>query len=157
GTANVQRVVVDPHHSGSAYAFASNGVFKTSDGGRRWNLAAPNVTEFAQKLVFDSLDPRIVYASRSTGIFQSTGGGNSWAPTAFSGWGSNTSGLRGFAIDPRTPSTIYAAANGQLFKSTDSAKTWNSVGPLPEGGATLKELEVNPGDPAVLYAVTWRE
>ncbi len=155
GTANVERIVVDPHRTGSVYAFASGGVFKSVDGGHHWNLVASNINEFAHKLVFDPQDARIVYATRPEGILKSTDGGNSWSPTGFPGWGPSP-GLRALDIDPRSPNTLYAAANGQLLKSTDGASSWLKISALPEGSASLRDLFVNPGEPDVLYGIVWR-
>src|SRR5262245_30852978 len=150
-TAHVGRIVTDPHRSGTVYAFASNGVFKSTDGARRWNVVAPNANEFALKLVFDPLDSRIVYATRPTGVFKSTDEGVTWRRTAFAG-----SPGGAFGIDPKNPNTLYASAEGKLFKSTDAAETWHSTGTFPEGYTRALKLEVNPGDPNVLYIMLAR-
>ena len=64
----------------------------------------------------------VIYAATSNGVFKSTDEGAHWSP-------SNT-GLSGvsvfsLAIDPRTPTTIYAGTfRSQVFKSTDAGQRW---------------------------------
>src|SRR5262249_39058384 len=69
--------------------------------------------------------------------------------------------LSALAIDPRTPSTLYAlgtlhATSGVLFKSTDSGANWTatiSTGLRPGG----LPLAINPVTPSTLYAGTFGE
>jgi len=54
------------------------------------------------------------------------------------------------AIDPQTPTTIYAATYGDgVFKSLDSGTTWTALGPA---NVNLLSLAVDPATPTTLYA-----
>src|SRR6478735_1880997 len=54
------------------------------------------------------------------------------------------------AIDPQTPTTIYAGTyGGGVFKSTDGGLTWNAVGP---GYVNVSSLLVDPRTPTTVYA-----
>ena len=62
--------------------------------------------------------------------------------------------VRALAIDPLTPTTVYAGAGSRLFKSTNGAASWS---PADAGlsGAEVRALAVDPTAPSTLYAVTW--
>ena len=60
--------------------------------------------------------------------------------------------VRALAIDPSTPSTLYAGTGrGGVFKSTDAGATWGAVG-LP--GEDVGALAIDPSTPSTLYAGT---
>ena len=58
------------------------------------------------------------------------------------------------AIDPLTPTTIYAksVSNYTIFKSTDGGRSWTGLTALPPGGIT--GLAIDPQTPTTLY-VRW--
>ena len=57
-------------------------------------------------------------------MFKSTGGGASWGAVNV---GLTDTYVRGLAIDPVTPATLYAATEDGVFKSTNGGGTWNKV------------------------------
>ncbi len=65
-------------------------------------------------------------------------------------WG----GVTNIAIDPLTPTTLYAGINGEgRFKSTNGGENWNAV----NTGLTntqIRALAIHPQNPAILYAGT---
>jgi hypothetical protein len=57
------------------------------------------------------------------------------------------------AIDPATPSTLYAIdRSGRLFKSIDSGGSWNARGNV----VGVSFVVVDPKDSFTIYAATWR-
>ena len=60
------------------------------------------------------------------------------------------------AIDPNTPTTVYAATrglSGTVFKSTDGGGHWRASGTgLPDYPATIQTLAIDPANPASVYA-----
>ena len=64
----------------------------------------------------------VIYAATSSGVFKTTDGGASWTPA-----NTGLSGIHVFslAIDPRTPTTVYAGTFGnKVFKTTDGGEHW---------------------------------
>jgi hypothetical protein len=55
------------------------------------------------------------------------------------------------AIDPITPTTLYAGTSDGVFKSTNSGGTWNSIGPT---NAIVIALAIDPTASSTLYAGT---
>ena len=54
------------------------------------------------------------------------------------------------AIDPRTPSTLYAGTGGGVYQSTDSGGSWSAV----LSDQTVVALAIDPSTPSTLYAGT---
>ncbi|MFL6276546.1 MAG: SBBP repeat-containing protein [Blastocatellia bacterium] len=64
--------------------------------------------------------------------------------------------VNALAVDPQTPSTVYAAASSVfVYKSTDGGNTWNSASSgLPQ--TTFYALAINPATPSTLFLATQR-
>jgi hypothetical protein len=80
---NINVVIVDPTNSNIIYCAASNGVFRSTDGGLNWAVGANTAGSDARSLVLDLSSPanaRILYAGISgRGVFQSTDDGRTWS------------------------------------------------------------------------------
>ena len=93
-----------------------------------------------------------IYAgSMSAGVLRSADGGRSWAP-ATNGLGAR--GVHALAIDPSARQTIYAGADGGLYKSADGGATWSK---LPFPGDNIVALTVSSAQPNVILAITVRD
>lgn len=151
-------LAVDPGRPQVAYAATSHGLFKTTDGGGRWN--ATGLTEDAALVAVDGVLPDRVYAvafDLVTGARQiqvSADGGRTWTVGG---------GIPGHALwletHPTRQGTAYAFATttfpepNRLFETTDGGQTWNAIGAsLPTGGGLGRDLAIDPIRPDVLYA-----
>ncbi len=95
---------------------------------------------------------------RSTGAWLLLAIGTSFSTVAHAGAGVWTSGgpnggtVNALAINPSTPSTVYAGTgNGGVFKSTDSGNTWAAAN-AGLTGPGVNALAINPSTPSTLYA-----
>jgi photosystem II stability/assembly factor-like uncharacterized protein len=79
---NINVIIVDPANSNILYLGASNGLFRSTDGGRNWTIGTNGVGD-ARSLVLDKTSPtanRILYGGiDSSGVRRSTNGGQTWA------------------------------------------------------------------------------
>jgi photosystem II stability/assembly factor-like uncharacterized protein len=106
------------------YAASFTSVYAGTDGGSTWNLRGTAPCAFATIAVNPS-NPATLYGANGSSnlVFapacaaKSTDGGATW--TALSGLTFNFA-VFGFAINPATPTTLYAATDSGLFKSTDA-------------------------------------
>src|SRR5207247_391505 len=80
------------------------------------------------------------------GVFKSSDGGGSGTHTSMTGVD-----VRALAIDPLTPTTLYAGTYGAgVFKSTDGGTSWIAANTgLPDG--YVRALAIDPQTPAILY------
>jgi uncharacterized protein (TIGR03437 family) len=58
--------------------------------------------------------------------------------------------LTGFALSTRSPSVLYAAFSGNVYKSVNAGAVWSEAG----AGAGVNELAVDPSDPQTVYGTS---
>jgi len=172
-------IVADPSVPGTLYAATGQGLFKSVNGGARWDPLQDGlgaILDAVFRVAIDPTDTRRLYAVGYKlgypicGGFcpllpvydaaQSTDGGITWTkllPSTIS-FGFDAEGYTGFdlVIDPHDPRTLYVGhATAHLFKSTDRGATWSVVtvripGQADEGLAS--RLVIDPSAPRTLYA-----
>jgi photosystem II stability/assembly factor-like uncharacterized protein len=85
-------------------------------------------------------------------VLKSTDGSNTWSSHRVGQFPSNVfdiNRVRTLAIDPLTPTTLYATLAGRgAFKSTNGGQSWSAILPSSSGVA----LAVDPQTPTTLYA-----
>src|SRR2546426_830419 len=73
--------------------------------------------------------------------------------------GPHSETINALAIDPQTPTTLYAGTSGHgVFKSTDGGGNWSAVNTgltTPCGAIWVNALAIDPQTPATLYAGTY--
>jgi photosystem II stability/assembly factor-like uncharacterized protein len=167
----VTELAVDPQNPKAVYAyvenFADNGSpvwFKSTDAGATWEDAhdaffsiADGADWYPSALAFDPLDPGTRYAYGSgAALFKSTDGGASWQRAGYPFIPASLN-VENLAIDPREPTTLYAAAGEQdesgegIFKSTDAGSSWRAVGLK---GHNIWALAIDPRQRQTVYAGT---
>ncbi len=165
GVADVQTLAIDPTAPSTIYAgaaWACGEVYKSTDGGATWEVVAGNCLGVETgldepdvlALAIDPSDSAIVYAGAtdspgciyySAGVFKSIDGGTTWA---VSNTGLSSTSIQALAIDPTTPSTLFAGIDfGGLGQTTDGAATWSADG----GDVSVTALAIDPSAPSVLY------
>jgi len=172
----VLALAVDPADTNVVYA-GSDRVSKSTDGGRSWKTvfpphAAPN-RETVSALALAPSRPEAIYAITGdfgpvsstpadgrTTIYKSNDAGTTWQATTV---------VRGsvaptvLAVDPRDPTTVYAAIGAKVMKTTNAGKTWQPIAHglpisdtrgtcqcLSQGGVTA--LAVDPRRSGTVYA-----
>ena len=142
---SMSALVVDPKNPFVIYAGTFNPdrgnhndarVFKSTNGGQFWyglwsgsganyESAQPG-HRYIESLVIDPVNSAVLYAGgKYPLVFKSTDAGASWTRSEI---GDLSNGdIQGLAIDPSTPSTIYAGAQKGIFKSIDAGATWRPL------------------------------
>ena len=143
---------------------ATGGVFKSTDSGATWsNTGLTNRP--VRSLVVDPVTPTTLYAVLDDaggspvagprgGLLKSTDGAATW-DTSLSN--EQTSGqVRSVAIDPLTPSTLYAGAWGaspemgwgEMYKSVDGGGSWVLLADSSVFADAVEVLAIAPGNGA---------
>ena len=160
------------YHVAPIASFGPNDYFrKSTDGGKTWGSYAsglPNSgadeagpgqsTNFYPPFVLDPNNgQRLILGSSD--LYLSTDGANSWTnlTAGKSGWPS-TDPTNALAISTTNGgNTIYAAIGGgsgtKLLVSSDGGQTWTTRN-LPSGTGTISDLQIDPTNDQVAYAVT---
>ena len=127
-------LAVDPTTPSNVYAATTSGMFRSQDRGGSWSAFGAGLSTNAMDVLYACLvfDGSTLYACTADGLDTLTPGATAWTTT---GPRANVTGL---VIDyTTTPHTLYAASNandfdpgegGEIFKSTDGAKTWTDTG-----------------------------
>ncbi len=83
--------------------------------------------------------------------------GTTWASVAraqgdtWISLGPEGGGIAAFAMDPVTPTTVYAGTGGGLFKSVDGGRSWTASN-TGLTSTTVYALAVDPVTPTTVYA-----
>lgn len=176
GTTIFQDLAIDPHNPAILYAsvyYATSemefgDVLKSTDGGATWYCTAlctnwwtgPIFLPFGDLAVAPqtSRTPSTVYAaggSYYSTVFKSADEGASWIELPIT---QSSCCVYDLAIDPVTPTILYAGTPSGVYKSMDGGATWNAANsgltdlasPNPDVGA----LAIDPATPTTLYAGT---
>ena len=166
-------VTGDPRQKNTFYfGGTGGGVWKTIDGGSNWK----NISDkyFGGSIGCVSVAPSdntVLYVgegestlrgnvSEGSGIWRSDDAGRSWRNLGLK----DTRHIIRIIIHPKNPDIVWVAAIGHLFgpnlergifKTVDGGKTWKKV--LYVNDQTgCSDLIMEPGNPSVLYAGTWR-
>jgi uncharacterized protein (TIGR03437 family) len=148
-------------------------VFKSTDGGATWSdrISPPDsgcilgaYEAYSTVMAMDPADSDTLYLGETEAedgfysLLKSTDGGANWSSIWNAANGLH-SGLNTLAIDPVTPTTLYAGVGDSgfkpgttgVFKSTDGGASWN-VTSLKDTAVTV--LTIDRTDPSILYVGT---
>jgi photosystem II stability/assembly factor-like uncharacterized protein len=143
---------------GTLWVVANGILFRSTDQGQTWSRIRPGppVTDvyisYISQVLVDPTDRSNVFVVLSNSEIRRSGdAGETWEIAGKTGDVSLVP-IR-LAIDPRMPSTLYAAGF-RLWKSTDGGTTWKE---LDTGGYDdFIALAVAPSSPSTLYALRFR-
>jgi photosystem II stability/assembly factor-like uncharacterized protein len=158
----------------NVYYFGSvgGGVWKTTDGGETWRPVSDGFFggSIGAVAVAPS-DPNVVYVgtgektvrgnvSHGDGMWKSTDAGKTWRHIGLG----DSRHIPRVRVHPQNPDLVYAAVLGHLFgpssqrgvyRSRDGGRNWERVLFANENAGAI-DLLLDPANPRVLYASTWR-
>jgi photosystem II stability/assembly factor-like uncharacterized protein len=151
-----------------------DGVYKSTDGGKRWTNMGLRDSKQIARIVIDPVDHDVVYvaalgdlwkAGGERGIYKTSDGGVTWTKVLDAG---PDAGGTELIMDPVNNKTLYAATyqrrratwgmNGGgpasgIWKSSDAGRTWTRLTKgLPEGPLGRIGLDIFRRNTSVLYA-----
>ena len=142
-------------------ALNPGGVSRSDDRAVNWQNASHGLVSISvATLAIDPITPTRIYAGTPRGVARSIDGGASWStdmgvsvPTNVVSPAIGIGSVNALAIDPATPTTLYAGVNSQgVFKSLDAGINWS----LSSTDLLLSvlALAVDPVTPTTIYAGT---
>jgi photosystem II stability/assembly factor-like uncharacterized protein len=157
----VNALAVDPSDGNVIYAGTGGGVRKSTDGGRGWKTVlwhgrymgisgiaiAPTNPQAVYTAAFVS-EPATCGAgsktpcSQRSRIYKTTDAGKTWRSIVEI---ANAQGYpTALAVDPREPTTLYAAASSSVLKTTDGGVNWS---PITDGLPARRQITALAVDP----------
>ena len=145
-------LVVDPQTPSTLYVAGTKGIARSADRGNTWTLLSAQPAVYYELHIAPS-SPSTLYAAASLGdrpwlLQRSTDAGATWTRMNFESEGVVETSL---AVDRLVATTLYAADNGYIYRSTDGGNTWSETGYLT--GNTAYPLAIS--DTGGLYAAAW--
>ena len=187
GVFSIGALAIDPADSSIVYAgtgeanssvdsYDGAGLFRSIDGGQRWNSLGLAQTRRIARVAIDPLNSsRIFVAAMGTqfstgpdrGLYRSEDGGQNWSQVLFV---SDSTGACDVVINPAHPETVYCStwervrratyrrAYGPecgIWRSADHGTTWTRLAtglPAPSDNVGRIGLAIAPSRPATIYA-----
>ena len=124
------------------------GVYKSTDGGKKFAYAGLKETQTIARVVVHPKDPNTVYVAalghlfgpnKERGLYKTTDGGKTWTNTKFI---DENTGFTELVMHPSNPDVLFAASyqrrrqpwgfngggpNSAIWTTTDGAKTWTKL------------------------------
>ena len=152
-------IAIAPSAPNVLYAEVYGRLRRSDDGGATWTEKTGSFSSI-DLIAVDPQNADIVYFISSRDLWKSTSGGSSPSKIR-TGW-PPAPGIETFAVDPRTPSTIYAGtSNDGVFRSRDGGATWEHAASglaefaYPEVRQRIyegiREIEVSPAAGSPVY------
>ncbi|HVG17387.1 MAG TPA: hypothetical protein VM935_20605 [Chitinophagaceae bacterium] len=155
------------------FGATGGGVWKTTDGGSNWKnitdkyfgstIGAVAVAPSDEDIVYVGEGENTIRGNVSEGLggaWRSEDGGRTWKNIGLK----DARHIIRILVHPKDPATVWAAVLGHAFgpnetrgvyKTTDGGKTWRKT-LYVNNQAGASDLVMEPGNPSVLYAGTWR-
>ncbi|MEB8328118.1 glycosyl hydrolase [Flavobacteriaceae bacterium KMM 6897] len=154
------------------FGAAGGGVWKTENGGREWeNISDGFFGGSIGAIEVAKSDPNVIYVgggektlrgnvSSGYGIWKSENAGKTWTSAGLK----DSRHVPRIRIHPTNADIVYAAVLGNIYKptqdrgvykSTDGGKTWSKKLFVNDQAGAV-DLTLDPNNPRILYASTWR-
>lgn len=148
------------------------GVWKTTDGGNSWtNISDGFFGGSIGAIAVAESDPNVIYVgggektvrgnvSHGYGMWKSMDAGKTWQSIGLE----DSRHIGRIRVHPKNPDLVYVAVMGHLFgpheqrgvyRSKDGGKTWERI-LFANNQAGAVDLILDPNNPRVIYASTWR-
>lgn len=148
------------------------GIWKTTDGGNSWaNISDGFFGGSIGAIAVAEADPNVIYAgggektvrgnvSHGYGMWKSMDAGKTWQSIGLE----DSRHIGRIRVHPKNPDLVYAAVMGHLFgpheqrgvyRSKDGGKNWERI-LFANNQAGAVDLILDPNNPRVIYASTWR-
>lgn len=132
-------------------------LFKSTDMGNNFSSANAGIDPgdancFLPPFMFHPENPDEMYYFTQR-AYKSSNAGHTWNPVSGNLTGGGGAAVRGFAISPANPDTLYAGTNdGRILVSNDGGSTWKiSLKDVPGWPRIMRQFAVDPYDHLTAY------
>ncbi len=151
----VRAFVAAPSDPDTLVAGALDGVFRSRDAGKNWEMITPaNDSELRNfdSLAIDPRDPEIIYAGTFHLPWKTVDGGRDWA--AIHEGMIDDSDVLSLAVNPSNQEQVFASACSGIYRSDDAGAHWKRIQGIPDSSKRTLVIRFDPGETNTLYAGT---
>lgn len=150
GAAHIYTVEQSASNPQVLYAGTANaGVWKSVDKGMTWTPLTQNMMISTVKaLEIDWSNPDIVYFSGGNKIYKTIDGGQSWNLSGDLAFQSLNITATDIVMSPIDSLQLWMASTIGLYRTTNGGASWTQL-----ISGTWQEIEFQPGNPSVMYAI----
>lgn len=146
----INKIVFNPENESIAFAAASSGFYRSTNGGQEWQLVSDAFINVPLDFVLHPSDPDRIFIASGGGLYLSTDGGLTILQVSTFPEPSSMSG----AIEIGSDGTLYVVSGGRVFHSIDGDGAWTPGEPATEStDEYVSLLRVDPQDAQTVYAV----
>lgn len=145
-------VAVDPNDPDTVFSSSDVAVYKSINGGRRWNeILSYRATGNNINTIFISpQNSHIIYLGTDDGLLRWLDSRAGWE-RVFSGVVSEENSVLSIAVSPEDPGRIVIGTEAGLFVSEDNGENWSKGRNLPSDTA-IDFIAIDNSNPYIIYA-----
>jgi photosystem II stability/assembly factor-like uncharacterized protein len=131
------------------------GVYRSTDGGKHWQLISPEGSQElheVESVAIDPADPKIIYAGTWHLPWKTTDGGEHWSNIKQGVI--DDSDVFSIIVDPKDPSVVYASACSGIYKSQNGGEKFQKVQGIPSTARRTRVLMQDPQNLNIVFAGT---
>jgi photosystem II stability/assembly factor-like uncharacterized protein len=153
---SVLHLAVDPRDRRVLLAATLQGLYRSTDGGRRWIRAKTSGSQAFHQAIFDPGNPSSAFAGvwaegvAGPTLWASHNGGISWQPVA----GLPRADIDALSFSPGDRRLYVGTYGYGLFVTTNAGKAWRAVSRGLPLHTDMTHLAIDPADPQLLYEGT---
>lgn len=131
------------------------GVYRSVDGGSKWQLISPEGSKElheVESVAIDPIDPTVIYAGTWHLPWKTTDGGDHW--NNIKEGLIEDSDVFSIILDPKQPNIVFASACSGIYKSEDSGGKFHKIQGIPSTARRTRVLMQDPGHLETVFAGT---
>jgi photosystem II stability/assembly factor-like uncharacterized protein len=152
---SIRALGVSPTDPKMLVAGTLRGVFRSTDGGKRWTqISPPDSTEIHNiaSVAIDPNDSNVIYAGTWHLPWKTTDGGEHWENIKEGII--EDSDVFSIIVDPKNSKTVYASACSGIYKSENAGTLFHKVQGIPSSARRTRVLMQDPNDLNIVFAGT---
>lgn len=152
GLINIESLAVDPRNNDVIYAGTWYLPYKTTDGGKTWNITKTGIIDDSDifAIEIDQTNPDHVIMSACSGIYETRNAGTQWRKV--NGIPSQSRRTRAILQNPAIPTTIYAGTTEGFWLSSNGGQDWRVT--TNRQNFEVNAIAVHPKNPETVYIGT---
>jgi photosystem II stability/assembly factor-like uncharacterized protein len=152
---SIRSLAAAPSDPKTLVAGTLTGVYRSTDGGERWQLISPVGSQEiheVESVAIDPANPQIIYAGTWHLPWKTTDGGEHW--TNIKQGVIDDSDVFSIIVDPKDPSVVYASACSGIYKSQNGGEKFQKVQGIPSTARRTRVLMQDPQNLNIVFAGT---